>query len=150
MKAPSFTLLDQNGNPHSLSDYKGKYLVIYFYPKDDTPACTKEACNFRDGFEEFNKRGIKVVGISKDSVSSHKKFEKKHNLNFILLSDPTNKTIEAFGAWAPKKFMGREFLGTLRNTYIVDPNGEIVKVYENIDPSDHIEMIHKDLTQLLS
>ncbi len=136
MKAPDFTLPDQDGKLHSLSEYKGKWLVVYFYPKDDTPGCTKEACAFRDNIEEFRKRGVTIVGISKDSVESHKKFADKFHLPFPILADPEHKTIESYGAWGK---------GTLRNTYLVSPDGEIVKTYEKVDPSLHVTQILKDI-----
>jgi thioredoxin-dependent peroxiredoxin len=145
MKAPGFSLRDQNEQIHTFSEYSGKYLLIYFYPKDDTPGCTKEACNFRDGINELTKRGVEIVGISKDSVSSHKKFADKYKLNFTLLSDPEHQVIEAFGAWGIKKFMGKEFQGVKRNTYLINPSGEIIKTYENVNPLSHFENILKDL-----
>lgn len=145
MKAPQFELPDQNGNIHKLSDYLGRWLVVYFYPKDDTPGCTKEACSFRDNTQKFKKLGVEVIGISKDSVSSHKKFEKKYSLNFQLLSDPEHKIIEAFGAWGRKKFMGREYDGVFRNTYIVNPQGEIFRTYEKVNPLTHSSQILQDL-----
>jgi len=148
MKAPNFSLSDQNGKSHSLSGYKGKWIIIYFYPKDFTPGCTKEACGFRDKGSEFKKRGVSLVGISKDSVVSHKKFAEKYNLNFSLLSDPEHKVIEAYGAWAKKKFMGREYYGILRSTFIINPKGEIVKEYKNVNPLIHSSEILEDLTRL--
>lgn len=150
-KAPNFELLDQDDKLHKLSDYKNKWLVVYFYPKDDTPGCTTEACDFRDARDALAEFGnANVVGISKDSVKSHKKFADKHKLNFTLLSDPDHLVIEAFGAWGPKKFMGREFLGIKRNTYIVNPNGYIVKEYENVTPKTHVGLLLKDLKELQS
>ena len=145
MKASDFELHDQNGKLHSLKDYHGKWLVLYFYPKDDTLGCTKEACGFRDRREEFQKAGVEVVGISKDSAESHKKFSAKYDLNFSLLADPTLKTIKAYGAWGSKKFMGREFEGVLRITYLIDPRGEIVKKYEWVNPLVHPGQILGDL-----
>jgi peroxiredoxin Q/BCP len=150
MKIPSFFLPDQNGVMHSLSDYKGKWVVIYFYPKDDTPGCTKEACAFRDHIQEFIKRGVVILGISKDSVASHKKFAEKYNLPFTLLSDPDHKVIEAFGAWGTKKFMGREFVGIRRNSYLIDPAGEIVKTYEGVNPLAHAKAVLADIDVLRS
>lgn len=145
-QAPLFELQDQDGKTHTLSDYAGRWLVVYFYPKDDTPGCTTEACDFRDVRDAIAEFGnARVVGISKDSVKSHKKFADKHALNFTLLSDPEHTTIEAFGAWGPKKFMGREFLGIKRNTYIVNPDGMIVKEYENVQPKTHVTEIIRDL-----
>lgn len=149
MKAPDFTLQDQNNNTRTLADYAGKWVVLYFYPKDDTPGCTTEACNFRDSREAIAQLGnAEIVGVSKDSVASHKKFTEKHNLTFTLLSDPTHETIEAYGAWGPRKFMGREFLGTHRNTYIINPAGTIVKTYEGVSPTKHAADIIHDLQEL--
>ena len=149
MQAPDFTLADQNGTTHTLADYAGKWVVLYFYPKDDTPGCTTEACTFRDGRDAIAELGnAEVIGISKDSVASHKKFAEKHHLNFTLLSDPSHGVIEAYGAWGPRKFMGREFMGTHRNTYILNPEGRIVKTYEGVDPKKHATEIIKDLQAL--
>lgn len=148
MKAPSFSLSDSEGKVHSLSDYKGKWLIIYFYPRDNTPGCTKEACSFRDTVKDFAKLGVSIIGISKDSVSSHKKFSTKYKLSFPLLSDTSTDVIKAFGSWGKKKFMGKEFEGTLRNTYLINPQQEIVKVYEKVDPVIHIGAILKDLKSL--
>lgn len=148
-KAPDFSLPDQDGRMHSLSDYAGRWLVIYFYPKDDTPGCTTEACNFRDAREAIAEFGNAVViGISKDTVRSHRRFADKHELNFTLLSDPDHKVIEAYNSWGPRKFMGREFMGTLRNTFIVSPEGQIVKEYLGVDPKKHVAEIIADLKQL--
>ena len=145
VNAPDFKLLDQNGLPHSLADYKGKWLIIYFYPKDDTPSCTTEACNFRDGREVLQNMGSNVVGISKDTVKSHAKFAKKHNLDFTLLSDPDHNVIQAFGSWQLKKFMGREYMGTMRDTYLINPQGKIYKKYAGVDPKIHIAELLADL-----
>lgn len=150
-KAPSFQLPDQNDQLHKLEDYLGEWLVVYFYPKDDTPGCTTEACDFRDARDALAEFGhTNVIGISKDSTKSHKKFDEKHKLNFTLLSDPDHSVIEAFGAWGPKKFMGREFLGIKRNTYIINPEGYIVKEYENVTPKTHVALLIKDLKELQS
>ena len=149
MKATSFNLFDQDGKVRSYADYLGKWLIVYFYPKDDTPGCTKEACSFRDGSEEFKKLGVEIVGISKDSVSSHKKFQEKHKLNFTLLSDPDHKIIESYGAWGKKSMFGRVFEGIKRNTYIINPTGVIVKSYENVNPLKHSKQILKDLKVLI-
>ena len=148
MKAHSFSLPDQNDTMHSLADYQGKWIIVYFYPKDDTPGCTKEACSFRDKGEEFIKKGVAILGISKDSVVSHKKFADKYHLNFPLLSDPEHKTIEAYGAWGKKKFMGREYDGIMRNTYLIDPKGEIAKEYKGVSPLTHANQILQDLDQM--
>lgn len=146
-QAPDFTLQDQNNQSHSLGDYRGKWLVLYFYPKDDTPGCTTEACAFRDTREDLAKYA-EVVGVSKDSVASHKKFSDKYELNFTLLSDPDHKVIEAYGSWQPKKFMGREFLGTHRDTFLIDPKGNIAKEYRGVDPKTHGLQIIADLKAL--
>jgi len=150
-KAPDFSLPDQEGTIRSLEDYTGKWLVLYFYPKDDTPGCTTEACNFRDERSAIAEFGnAEIVGISKDSVASHKKFADKYHLDFTLLSDTTHKTIEAYESWKPQKFMGREYLGTKRNTFIIDPAGNIVKKYEGVDPKTHAAEIIQDLKNLQS
>lgn len=147
--APNFSLPDQNGQTKSLKDYAGKWLVLYFYPKDATPGCTTEACSFRDERDEIAKSGnAEVVGVSKDSVASHKKFADRHHLNFTLLSDPEHKTIEAYGSWQPQKFMGREYMGTKRNTFIVGPGGTIAKEYISADPKKHAAEIIEDLKAL--
>ncbi|HEY1835923.1 MAG TPA: peroxiredoxin [Candidatus Saccharimonadales bacterium] len=148
-KAPNFSLPDQNGKVRSLQDYAGKWLVLYFYPKDDTPGCSAEACSFRDEREAIVELGnAEIVGVSKDSVDSHKKFVDKYHLNFMLLSDPEHKTIEAYDSWKPQKFMGKEFLGTKRNTFIINPAGSIAKKFEGVDPKSHATEIIRDLKAL--
>lgn len=149
MKAPDFSLLDQNEKRHSLKDYAGKWLVLYFYPKDNTPGCTKEACNFRDGRDMLVGLGADVVGISKDSVKSHAKFADKHSLNFTLLSDESTETIQAYGSWKLKKFMGREYMGINRDTYLINPKGEIVKKYEGVNPVKNFVEVYEDLKKLV-
>ncbi len=144
MIAPEFNLPDQTGKMHSLADYKGKWLLVYFYPKDDTPGCTKEACNFRDALDEYLKRGISILGISKDSVKSHDKFANKYSLNFPILSDESLNTIKAFGAWGKKKLYGREYDGIFRNSYLINPQGEIVKTYTGVKPEIHSAQILND------
>ncbi len=148
MNAPNFKLKDQNSNYHTLEDYKGKWLIVYFYPKDDTPGCTKEACNFRDGRELIREAGAEVVGISKDSSQSHLKFATKHNLSFTLLSDPEATTIKAYGALGEKKMFGKTFLGIKRNCYLINPAGQIVKEYLGVNPSTIAGDILKDLDAL--
>lgn len=148
MIAPNFNLPDQNGKMHSLSDYKGKWVVVYFYPKDDTPGCTKEACSFRDSNELLKEKGIVVLGISKDTVNSHKKFGDKFQLNFPILSNPDKDIIRAFGALGMKKFMGKEYEGVMRYTYIINPKGEIVKKYEQVDVDQHAQDTLKDIIEL--
>lgn len=141
MKAHDFSLPDQNGNVHTLTDYKGQWLVLYFYPKDDTPGCTKEACGFRDNTSVLKENNIAVLGVSKDTVKSHKKFADKFNLPFPLLSDESTEVTKAYNSWGKKKFMGREYEGVLRNTYLINPEGEIAKVYENVKPEQHAQEI---------
>lgn len=141
MKAPDFSLADQTGKIHNLSDYRGKWVLVYFYPKDDTPGCTKEACSFRDMSLDFKKKDMVILGISKDNVESHKKFANKFNLNFPILSDESKEVIRAYKAWGKKKFMGREYEGTLRNSYLVNPVGEIVKVFERVNPLSHAKEV---------
>lgn len=149
--APDFSLQDQDGTQHSLNDYKGRWVVLYFYPKDDTPGCTTEACSFRDEREAIAEYGnAVVVGISADSVASHKKFANKYGLSFTLLSDPTHKAIKAYKAWQPKKMFGREFLGIVRKTVIIDPSCLIAKEYPTVDPKAHAAEIIKDLQALQS
>ncbi len=147
-KAPDFTLVDQDGVTHTLSKLQGKWVLIYFYPKDDTPGCTKQACAIRDSWAEFEKRNCIVLGISTDTEKSHKKFEEKYTLPFTLLADTEKTVVNAYGVWAPKKFMGREFLGTLRTSFLVDPQGNIAKVYEKVKPEVHAEMVLGDLEAL--
>ena len=136
-KAPDFELKDGEGKVHKLSDYKGKTFVLYFYPKDNTQGCTTEACSFRDSYAEFKKAGVDVVGVSPDSEQSHTKFIDKYELPFTLLSDPDHKVCEAYGVWGLKKFMGREYEGVFRTTFVIGPDGEIVKVFEKVKPTDH-------------
>lgn len=142
--APDFSLPDQNGETHTLKKYKGKWVILYFYPRDDTPGCTKEACSFRDNIGEFSKRGLVIVGVSKDSVASHKKFADKYHLNFTILSDESTETIKAYNAWGEKKFMGRVFQGIIRSTVLINPKGEIVKTYEKVNPLTHSGQILHD------
>ncbi len=148
MLADNFTLPDQDNSVHQLSDYLGKWIVLYFYPKDDTPGCTKEACNFRDSYHQLQQNNMVILGVSKDSVASHKKFAQKYDLNFPLLSDPTAEVIKKYHAWREKKFMGRTFEGIYRMTYLINPQGEISKVYEKVNPLTHANEILKDLDSL--
>lgn len=145
--APDFTLADQNGKEHILSDYKGNKVLLYFYPKDDTPGCTKEACTIRDNFPEFNKLKLKVFGISTDSVKSHSKFAQKYKLPFTLLADEEKKMVKAYGVWGKKKFMGIEYTGTSRTSFLIDEQGKILKIYEKVKPATHAEEVLKDLEQ---
>ncbi len=146
--AADFSLPDQDGKIYTLKEYRGKWVILYFYPKDNTPGCTKEACSFRDSTAEFEKRGVVILGVSKDSVVSHKKFADTYNLNFPLLSDESLAMIKAYNAWGEKKFMGREFFGILRMTYLINPKGEIAKVYEKVNPLVHSGQILTDLKSL--
>lgn len=146
MKAPSFSLPDQKGITHTLANYNGTWVILYFYPKDDTPGCTKEACNFRDNMNVLKQKDVVVLGISKDTVQSHQKFSDKFSLNFPLLADPTKETIQAYGAWGEKKFMGKTFQGTIRKTFLINPNGDIVKTYEGMKLETHAQDILNDIT----
>jgi thioredoxin-dependent peroxiredoxin len=145
--APSFSLQDDQGTTHSLNDYSGKWIVLYFYPKDDTPGCTVEACSLRDARDEIAALNTEIIGVSQDDPAAHEKFKAKHTLNFTLLSDPTKQTIETYGAWG-KKMFGKE--GILRRTFIIDPKGIIVKVYGRVTPLGHGEQIIADLKMLQS
>ena len=133
-KAPDFTLNDQNGNPVSLSDFLGKKVVVYFYPKDNTPGCTRQACAFAGAYEQFRQKDVAVIGISKDSVASHVKFAEKYSLPFILLSDPDRIAIESFGAWAEKKLYGKVSMGVVRCTFIIDEQGIVTHVMPKAKP----------------
>ncbi|MBI2035239.1 MAG: thioredoxin-dependent thiol peroxidase [Candidatus Liptonbacteria bacterium] len=148
-KAPNFKLLDQEGNEHALADYKGKWVLLYFYPKDDTPGCTIEACGIRDDFPKFNLLKIKVLGISADSVKSHKKFVKKYKLPFTLLADEEKKVLNSYGVWQKKKFMGREYMGITRTSFLIDPDGKIAKIYEKVKPITHTKEVLEDMGALL-
>ena len=131
-KAPDFNLPDQNGNVHSLSEYKGKKLILYFYPKDSTPGCTKQACGFSERYPLFVEKGVEIIGISKDSVASHKKFEEKNGLGFTILSDTELTAINAYDVWHKKKMAGREYMGVVRTTYLIDEEGIILKANDKV------------------
>lgn len=133
-KAPDFTLCDKNGSPVSLSDFLGKKVVVYFYPKDNTPGCTRQACAFAGAYQEFKSKNVEVIGISKDSVASHVKFAEKYDLPFVLLSDPELAAIKAFGVWQEKKNYGKISMGVVRSTFIIDENGYIEKVMPKVKP----------------
>jgi peroxiredoxin Q/BCP len=139
--APNFELGDQNGEPHKLSDYLGKRVVLYFYPKDDTPGCTAEACSFRDNYSVFKQNNIVILGVSADSAKSHAKFQEKYELPFTLLSDTDHTVSEAYGVWGLKKYMGREYFGINRTTFLIDEEGNLVKVYEKVKPAEHAQEI---------
>lgn len=146
--APDFTLLDSEGKSHTLSDYRGHYVLIYFYPKDDTPGCTTEACSFRDNLPHFEKSGLTVLGISPDSVKSHKKFADKYKLPFTILSDEDKAVVKAYNVWGRKKFMGREYDGVFRTSFLIDQEGKIAKIYESVKPADHADEVLKDVNEL--
>jgi thioredoxin-dependent peroxiredoxin len=139
--AQDFTLLDETGVARSLTDYRGKDVVLYFYPKDDTPGCTAEACSFRDDYSAFEKTNVVILGVSADNPKSHKKFKEKYQLPFTLLSDETHEVCEKYGTWALKKMMGREYMGILRTTYLISKEGLIKKVFENVKPAGHSQEI---------
>ncbi|MBR2576590.1 MAG: thioredoxin-dependent thiol peroxidase [Firmicutes bacterium] len=136
-KAPAFTLPDQNGELHSLADYEGKKVVLYFYPKDNTAGCTKQACGFGDLYPQFLEKGAVVIGVSKDSVASHKKFEEKYGLPFTLLSDTEKEVIQAYDVWKEKKNYGKVSMGVVRTTYLIDEKGVIVKAYDKVKAADN-------------
>ncbi len=135
--APEFEMLDDANIPRKLSDFRGKNVVLYFYPKDDTPGCTKEACNFRDDYSAYENADVVVLGVSPDSVASHIKFKKKFQLQFPLLVDEGHKVCDLYGVWGPKKFMGKEYVGVLRTTFLIDAAGNIKRVFENVRPAEH-------------
>jgi peroxiredoxin Q/BCP len=135
--APEFELLDDQGARLKLSELRGSPVVLYFYPKDDTPGCTTEACNFRDGYGDYQRAGVVILGISPDSVKSHAKFKSKFNLPFTLLADVDLKVCKLYEVWGQKKSMGREYFGVFRTTYVISPQGRIVKVFENVKPEGH-------------
>ena len=135
--APDFELLDDTGTLRKLSDYRGKNVVLYFYPKDDTPGCTKEACNFRDDYSAYDKAGVVILGVSPDSVESHVKFKKKFQLQFPLLADTGHKVCDLYDVWGPKKFMGKSYEGVQRTTFLIDENGKIARVFEDVRPAEH-------------
>jgi len=139
--APDFELADENGSQKKLSDFRGKDVVLYFYPKDDTPGCTTEACSFRDDYSDFEKAGVVILGVSADSSQSHKKFKEKYQLPFPLLADEKHEVCELYGVWAKKKMMGREYFGILRTTYLISKDGKIKKVFENVKPAGHSKEI---------
>jgi thioredoxin-dependent peroxiredoxin len=137
INAPEFALLDDTNALRKLSDYRGRNVVLYFYSKDDTPGCTKEACNFRDDYSAYEKAGVAILGVSPDSVDSHVKFKKKFQLQFPLLADDDHKVCDLYGVWGPKKFMGKEYEGVLRTTFLIDTDGVIKHVFENVRPAEH-------------
>jgi peroxiredoxin Q/BCP len=147
-RAPAFSLPDQEGKVRTLKDYAGSWVLLYFYPKDDTPGCTTEACSLRDNFPKFKKMKAVVLGVSIDPVKMHAKFIQKYDLPYTLLSDEKKELVNAYGVWAKKKFMGREYMGTLRWSFLIDPNGKIAKIYEGVKPAGHAEEVLNDLKSL--
>ena len=145
-QAPDFTLPDQNGNRHSLSDYRGKKVILYFYPKDNTPGCTKQACGFAERYPKFTDKGAVVLGISKDSVASHKKFEEKYGLPFTILSDPELVAIQAYDVWQEKKNYGKTYMGVVRTTYLIDEEGKVAKVFDKVKAADNPEQMLGELS----
>ena len=146
-KAPAFTLPDQNGNMHSLSDYAGKKVILYFYPKDNTPGCTRQACAFAASYQQFRQSDVAVIGISKDSVASHVKFAQKYDLPFVLLSDPELQAIQAYEVWQEKKLYGKVSMGVVRTTYLIDEQGRIEKVMPKVKPDTNAAEILAYLAQ---
>jgi len=140
-KAPAFATIDQNGQKHALKDYKGQKVALYFYPKDNTTTCTKQACNLRDNFAALKEKGVTVLGISPDDAKSHKKFEAKFSLPFTLLVDTESEIAKAYGVWAWKKFMGNEYWGILRTTFLIDEKGKIAHVIEKVNSAEHAAQI---------
>ena len=139
--APDFELLDETESPRKLTDYRGKPIVLYFYPKDDTPGCTKEACNFRDDYSAYEEAGVEILGVSPDTPKSHTKFKQKFNLPFPLLADTDKEVVNAYGVWGKKKLFGREYDGVLRTTYIIDGEGKVAQVFEKVRPAEHSEEV---------
>ncbi len=149
-RAPHFTLPDQRGKRHKLSSYRGKWVLLYFYPKDDTPGCTKEACALRDHMAAFEKLNVAILGVSVDPIKSHARFAEKYKLPFPLLSDENKQVVNLYGVWGKKTFMGREYEGTHRMSFLIDPQGKIAKVYSKVKPAEHAEEVLNDVRELLS
>lgn len=147
-KAPAFTLLDQNDNKVKLSDFKGQWVVLYFYPKDDTPGCTTEACDFTDGLKSLEKLNAKVLGVSADSTESHRKFIAKFKLKITLLSDPDHEMIDKYGVWQKKQNYGKEYMGIVRTTYLIDPAGNVAHVWEKVKAEGHAAKVTEKLNEL--
>jgi thioredoxin-dependent peroxiredoxin len=145
MKAPDFSLADSDGKIWTMADFKGSTVVLYFYPKDSTPGCTIEACNFRDNYGEFQKKGVRVIGVSPDTAASHSKFRQKHSLPFLLLADPEKTLISAYGAYGEKMMYGKKVHGVIRSTFVIDGNGTITKVFPKVTPLNHAKQILETL-----
>ena len=143
--APEFEMLDDTNVKRKLSDYRGRKVILYFYPADDTPGCTKEACNFRDDYSAYEKANVVILGVSPDDVESHVKFKQKFNLPFPLLVDEGHQVCDEYGVWGPKKFMGKSYEGVLRTTFLIDENGTVIKVFENVRPAEHSAEVLSEL-----
>lgn len=146
--APEITLKDQHGVSHSLSAYKGKPILLYFYAKDDTPGCTSEACSIRDNIPNFSKQNVQVLGVSTDNTASHAKFAKKFELTFPILADEEKKAVNVYGVWGQKEFMGRSYMGTKRTSFLINGKGKIAKIYEKVKPEEHADEVLRDLASL--
>ncbi len=147
-QAPDFELPDDTGRMRKLSDFRGRPVVLYFYPKDDTTGCTTEACNFRDDYSAYTNTDVTILGVSPDSTSSHAKFKKKYELPFTLLADKDHKICDLYGVWGPKKMMGRDYDGVHRTTFLIDQNGKVAKVFENVKPAEHSAEVIKAVEAL--
>lgn len=147
-KAPGFTLQDQDWESHSLTDFKGQKILLYFYPKDSTPGCTVEACSFRDRLNELKKHGVQVLGVSPDSADSHKKFAKKYQLNFPLLADTEKEVVEAYGVWVEKSMFGKKYMGVQRDSFLIDEEGQVVKHYVKVKPANHVDEVLNDIENM--
>jgi len=147
--APNFCLPDQDGKVRCLESYRGKYVILYFYPKDNTSGCTREALDFTSKIDEFKKLNAEVIGVSPDSMKSHKKFIEKHGLKITLLSDTEHKVLEMYGAWGLKKRYGREYYGVIRSTFLIDPEGKIIKIWKNVKVKGHVDDVLEALKQVV-
>lgn len=147
-QAPAFDLADQDGQTHTLDGYRGRWLVVYFYPKDDTPGCTKEACSFRDAASELSALGAAVVGVSADDAGAHQKFAQKYDLNFPLLVDPDKAMLEVYGAWGEKQMYGKTYMGVSRITYVIDPDGKVAKAWPKVKAEGHADEVRAALAEL--
>lgn len=147
-QAPDFTLSDESEKIHRLSDYRGKVVLLYFYPKDDTPGCTTEACNFRNDYSAYQKSGVTILGVSPDTTQKHTQFIAKYQLPFTLLADPDHRVCELYGVWGKKKFMGREYDGVFRTSFLIDSDGNIRKIYKNVKPDNHSAEVLQDIAGL--
>jgi peroxiredoxin Q/BCP len=148
MPAPDFIAVDDSGASRRLLDFRGQVVILYFYPADDTPGCTKEACNFRDDYSDYQRADVTILGVSPDSVNSHVKFKSKYQLPFPLLADEDHKICDAYGVWGPKKLMGREYEGVHRTTFLINKQGNIARVFENVRPSEHSAEVLEELKNL--